>query len=162
MTIVTHSADETRFLGEQLGQLLQPGDIVLLHGDLGAGKTTLTQGMAQGLGITDPVQSPTFTLVHQYDRDDAPFIHLDLYRLDKPDELESIGYDDLMNLDDAIVVMEWPERAGDNLPESYLLIHLEPTGPDERTLTISAYPKDGPQARIVNALGELRAAEFSQ
>lgn len=155
ISIVTRSAAETQAWGERLGRLLRPGDVVLLHGDLGAGKTTLTQGIALGLGIAGPVQSPTFTLVNEYESDETPLVHLDLYRLDGQDDLDSIGYDDLVALPDAVVVVEWPERAGDDLPESYLLVQFEQTGPDERTLTIRAVPANGPQARIVDEISRL-------
>jgi tRNA threonylcarbamoyladenosine biosynthesis protein TsaE len=142
------SEEETREFGAAFGRLLRPGDVVLLHGDLGSGKTTLTQGIAKGLGIEDYVQSPTFTLVAEHPGqsktgDPLTLYHLDLYRLDDPAELDSFGYEDLVTQSDGVVVVEWPERAGSVLPENYLLIVIETSGPDERQLSIQAIPSEG-------------------
>ncbi len=124
-------------LGVALGERLRLGDVVLLHGDLGAGKTTLAQGIARGLGVTGPVQSPTFTLVAEYDArlaDGSParLYHLDLYRLTDPAELESIGYETYIAPADGVTLVEWPERAGAELPERYLLITITHDGPARR------------------------------
>jgi tRNA threonylcarbamoyladenosine biosynthesis protein TsaE len=155
LNIVSRSEEETRTLGATIGHLLQPGDVVLLHGDLGSGKTTLTQGIAKGLGIDDYVQSPTFTLVAEHSGhggDGHKLYHLDLYRLTNPDELESFGYEDLVTQSDGVVVVEWPERAGDILPDEYLLVIIDPMGPGERLLTIQSAPFHGPERRIVEGL----------
>jgi tRNA threonylcarbamoyladenosine biosynthesis protein TsaE len=143
--ITSASADQTRTIGERLARVLEPGDVLLLHGDLGSGKTTLTQGIAHGLGITDYVQSPTFTLVAEHDgigQDGAPIrlYHLDLYRLGGEEELDSIGFDDYLAPTDGISVIEWPERAAHRLPDTYLLIRLESLGPDRRRLTLTTTP----------------------
>src|SRR5688572_8679462 len=127
--IETASADETRAFGERLAHHLRAGDVLLLQGDLGAGKTTLTQGIARGLGIDDYVQSPTFILVAEYDgraADGSPLrlYHLDLYRLADAADLESFGFGDYLEPVDGVSVIEWPERAADELPETYLLIRL--------------------------------------
>ena len=124
-------------LGVVLSERLRPGDVVLLHGDLGAGKTTLAQGIAQGLGIAGPVLSPTFTLVAEYDArlaDGSParLYHLDLYRLTDAAELESIGYEAYIAPADGVTLVEWPERAGDHLPERYLLITIAHDGAARR------------------------------
>jgi tRNA threonylcarbamoyladenosine biosynthesis protein TsaE len=133
--------------------------VLLLHGDLGAGKTTLTQGIAAGLGIEEPVQSPTFILVseHPENRRGVPLFHLDLYRLDGAD-LESTGWEDLIARTDALVVVEWPERAADWLPESYLLIQLEQTGPDLRRLIVEAFPEGNGLAGTIEHLQRLPQA----
>lgn len=151
------SADETRAIGATLGRLLHPGDVVMLHGDLGSGKTTLTQGIAKGLGIDEVVQSPTFTLVAEHDGqtpagERLTLYHLDLYRLDDPDELESLGYEDLVRQRDSVVVVEWPERAGGILPDDYLLIGIEPSDPGERVLAIQAFPPDGQARSLLDRL----------
>lgn len=137
---------ETRAIGEELAAGLRGGDIVLLSGDLGAGKTELTKGIAVGLGVTDLVQSPTFALVDEHP---APalgpagkLVHLDLYRLDSS-ELDGIGWDDLMASDDNVVVVEWAERAADRLPERYLLVELSVTGPDSRDIRIARSAEPG-------------------
>ena len=133
----TGSTDETRQVGRELARSLEGGDIVLLHGDLGAGKTTLTKGIADGLGVSEEIQSPTFTMVAEYP---APNLgragwlaHIDLYRLSGTDDLDSIGLDELLNRDDAVVVVEWPERAGNVLPGARLLVQIAGDG-GQRTI----------------------------
>jgi tRNA threonylcarbamoyladenosine biosynthesis protein TsaE len=148
LRFTSKSEEETREFGAAFGRLLRPGDVVLLHGDLGSGKTTLTQGIAKGLGIEDYVQSPTFTLVAEHPGqsktgDPLTLYHLDLYRLDDPAELDSFGYEDLVTQSDGVVVVEWPELAGSILPDNYLLIVIETSGPDERQLSIQAIPSEG-------------------
>lgn len=136
-TFFSISAEETRAIGERIGRKLETGDVLLLHGDLGAGKTTLTQGIALGLGIREPVQSPTFTLVAEHPaRDGLTLYHLDLYRLTDPSEVESFGYEQYLEAADGVTVVEWPERAPDWLPERYLLIELSISGQDRRTITV--------------------------
>jgi tRNA threonylcarbamoyladenosine biosynthesis protein TsaE len=115
--------------GSELAATLAPGDVLLLHGDLGAGKTTLTRGLAQGLGVPDPIQSPTFSIVAEHPAvtttgEPVTLYHLDLYRLDDPGELEGLGYDRYLAPMDGISVIEWPERAGDWLPERFWLIQI--------------------------------------
>lgn len=128
-------------LGLGLAAELQSGDVLLLHGDLGAGKTTLMQGIAAGLQVSEAVQSPTFGLAAEYDGMTADgstvrLHHLDLYRLDTPAELEGLGFDRYVEPDDGITVIEWPERAIGWLPERYLLVSIAYAGPDDRSVTI--------------------------
>lgn len=146
-TVVSHDPDETRAFGEQLAPILRPGDVILLHGDLGAGKTTLTQGIARGLGITGPVQSPTFTLVAEHDghaSDGTPLrlYHLDLYRLGGVDALEAIGFDDLLAPSEGVSIIEWPERADAWLPDAYVLITIDMSSDGSRRFTVSTSPQD--------------------
>jgi tRNA threonylcarbamoyladenosine biosynthesis protein TsaE len=155
---VTESAEQTQTLGARLGRLLHPGDIVLLHGDLGAGKTTLTQGIAEGLGVREQVQSPTFTLVAEHagqtaEGEPITLYHLDLYRLVGEEDLDSFGWEHYLAPPDGVSVVEWPERAGSWLPEEYLLVRLEPEGADRRRVTIEAIPPNG---RMVALVAELR------
>ena len=96
MQITTHSADETQALGTKLAKRLQPGDVIAFFGDLGAGKTALTRGIAQGLGITDIVTSPTYTIVNEYLTGRLPLFHFDMYRLGSSDELFDIGWEDYL------------------------------------------------------------------
>jgi tRNA threonylcarbamoyladenosine biosynthesis protein TsaE len=109
----------------------------MLHGDLGAGKTTLAQGVAEGLGVESPVQSPTFTLVREHQAREMMFYHLDLYRLDSPDELEDIGYETYIDPADGVSLIEWPERAGDWLPAVFTMVQIDHLGGDRRKVNIS-------------------------
>lgn len=142
MTVVrfeTASAEETRALGARIAAHLRPGDVVLLHGDLGAGKTTLTQGIAAALGAARPAQSPTFALVADAPLPDGTTLrHIDLYRLESVEELDDLGFEESIGDPEAIVVVEWPERAIGLLPESYLLVELTPAGADRRRIDIRA------------------------
>ena len=133
LTLRTAGPDQTRAVGAALGRLLEAGDVVLLHGDLGAGKTTFTQGLARGAGTDEIVNSPTFILVNEY-RGRIPIYHADLYRLDDPEEVRAL---DLAGatLDGALVV-EWPERGEGLLPDEHLLVHLLYLGPEERELRL--------------------------
>jgi tRNA threonylcarbamoyladenosine biosynthesis protein TsaE len=130
------SPEEMQRLGERIAEDLRLGDVLMLHGDLGAGKTTLTQGIAAGLGIEGPVQSPTFTLVREHRGHELTLYHLDLYRLSDPDELESVGYEVYLDPPDGVSVIEWPERAGDWLPDRFRLLHIDHLGGDRRRVTI--------------------------
>lgn len=142
----TGSAEETAAIGRVIGGWLREGDVVLLHGDLGAGKTVLAKGIAAALRVDAVVASPSFALVNEYDAGLAAHVsriaHLDLYRLSGEDDLVSIGYDDLIAPTDSVTLVEWPERAGDDLPAHYLLVEIETLGPDRRSLRISGWPAD--------------------
>ena len=138
-------AGAMRELGRDIGRELGPGDIVLLHGDLGAGKTTLTQGIAEALGVPGVTQSPTFTLVTEHPAtlasgEDVTLYHLDLYRLDDPEELGDIGWDEMIAPAKDVTVVEWPERAGDWLPEHYTLVSIAYIDPDTREVTFRRVP----------------------
>jgi tRNA threonylcarbamoyladenosine biosynthesis protein TsaE len=133
----TRGADETHALGRRIGALLRAGDVVVLDGELGSGKTVLAKGIAVGLGITEPVVSPTFTLVREYDAP-TPLVHVDVYRLDHLQELHDLGFDDLVG-GDAITVVEWGNRVSALLPGDRLDVLLEPgSDDDDRTLSIDA------------------------
>ncbi len=149
----SRSPEQTRRLGERLGQLLRPGDTLCLQGDLGAGKTTFVQGLAQGWGSRTPVSSPTFVLVNQYDRPDGvPLYHLDTYRLQNALEAEILGLDDM--LAEGALVIEWPEKILSALPVDRMWITIEHL-PDEaqRQLHFS-----GQGARAAALLDALRPA----
>ncbi len=133
------SSEAMQELGREIAQRLRIGDVVLLHGDLGAGKTTLAQGVAEELGIASPVQSPTFTLVREHDGSGMKFYHLDLYRLESPDELEDIGYETYIEPVDGVSLIEWPERAGDWLPDRFLLVEIDHLGGDRRRATFTTH-----------------------
>ena len=147
-TLVSNSAEMTEQIGEALGRILQPGDVVALIGDLGAGKTCMTRGIARGLGIADPVTSPTFILVAEYRTARGfPFYHADCYRLGDAAvaEAESIGLDEMME-GSGVAVVEWAERIDRLLPDDTLRIELVATDDLERSLALHA---GGPRARLM-------------
>jgi tRNA threonylcarbamoyladenosine biosynthesis protein TsaE len=121
--------------GERFGKSAPVPLVVTITGDLGAGKTTLVQAICRGYGVTDEVTSPTFALVHQYSAARSPVFHLDLYRLESAGELTNIGWDEIM-AENALVLIEWPERAGDRIPHLHVPISLQhlPHEPSRRLL----------------------------
>jgi tRNA threonylcarbamoyladenosine biosynthesis protein TsaE len=127
----TYNMAQTELLGEKLGGLLKPGDIVALTGDLGAGKTAFTRGVGRGLGINDDITSPTFTIINVYDGS-KPLAHMDAYRLKGPEEMANIGFDDFLS--GYVVVIEWAERIIPLLPEEILWIEIKTI--DEKTREI--------------------------
>lgn len=130
---ISHHPTETRQFGVQLGQLVQSGDVILLYGNLGAGKTHFTQGIAEGLGITGAVRSPTFTLVNEYQEGRLPLYHIDLYRLSGDSDIATIGLDDYFD-EEGIVVVEWPEKGQTWLPTDALHIYITHLSDDARAL----------------------------
>lgn len=140
-SFATHSPDETLHLGKTLGSLLQPGDIITLNGDLGAGKTCLTGGVGRGLHIQGRVKSPSFTLVNEY-QGRVKLYHMDVYRLDSPAEVNELGFDEYFYGDGAVLV-EWGQRIKDFLPEQRLdiLIDKNPTDEDTRDITLVPHGK---------------------
>lgn len=138
MRVRTRSVDETRSLGSALAALLQPGDLLLLVGDLGAGKTALAQGIAAGLGVTEPVVSPSFTIVREYEAR-IPLVHVDVYRLGRLQELHDIGFDELLD-GERVVLVEWGDAIATALPGDRLVVRLEP-GPtdDDRNVSLTPY-----------------------
>lgn len=125
--------------GRAFGATLKAPAFITLEGELGAGKTTLVQAIADGIGVTDAVTSPTYSLVHSYTSPRGPVHHLDLYRLRDPSQLPQLGWDDLLR-DSGIVLVEWPERAGRELPLARITIALAHVAerPDLRRLTWTA------------------------
>jgi tRNA threonylcarbamoyladenosine biosynthesis protein TsaE len=121
--------------GERLGRAATTPLVVTITGELGAGKTTLTQAICRGFGVADEVTSPTFNLVHRYSSPRGAAYHLDLYRLKSPDELTNIGWDEIV-ASDALVLIEWPERAADQIPRNHIPISLQhlPEDPSRRLL----------------------------
>ena len=113
----TGSRDETIALGERLGRALRAGDVLVLTGDLGAGKTQLTKGIAAGMGVTDDVTSPTFTIEMVYQGAEMPLYHFDLYRLDDPDQLEDTGIFDVLGAD-GVCSIEWGEQFADEIGDA--------------------------------------------
>ena len=136
MQITTHSADETQALGQRLAKRLLPGDVIAYFGDLGAGKTALTRGIAQGLGVTDLVTSPTYTMVNEYLTGRIPLFHFDMYRLGSSDELFDIGWEDYLARG-GVCAVEWSENVEDALRDAiHITIEKDPLEPDTRRITI--------------------------
>ncbi len=129
----THSPLETRALGERLAHQLQAGDVLLLWGDLGAGKSELTRGIAAGLGIAGPVASPSFTILNVYEDGAVPLYHFDWYRLDSVEELYELGMDEYLG-GNGVAVVEWPARCPEAIPTTRLDIRLTYVGENERDI----------------------------
>ena len=136
--IETENPEETFALGQKIGRAATPGQVYTLIGDLGVGKTVFTQGVASGLGITEPVNSPTFTIVQVYEEGRLPFYHFDVYRIGDIEEMEEIGYDDYF-FGEGICLIEWAELIKEILPENRISITIEKDlsrGFDYRRITI--------------------------
>lgn len=136
--IESHSAEETFALGEKIGQTVQKGTVFTLNGDLGVGKTVFTQGVAKGLGIEGPVNSPTFTIVQIYDQGRLPFYHFDVYRIGDVSEMDEIGYEDYF-YGDGVCLIEWASLIEEIIPEHITSITIEKDlekGFDYRKITI--------------------------
>jgi tRNA threonylcarbamoyladenosine biosynthesis protein TsaE len=135
MEIVSTAPEQSFSFGRQLGQLLQEGSVLCLIGDLGAGKTLLVQGIAQGLGLNEEITSPTFTVMNVYEGT-IPVYHFDLYRLESPEQLVDIGFDEYTNAG-GIAIIEWPDKFPGFMPDSYLRIELIKTGDNDRLIKVS-------------------------
>lgn len=136
MQITTHSADETQALGKKLAESLRPGDVIAYFGDLGAGKTAFTRGIAEGLGVLEQVTSPTYTIVNEYLSGRLPLFHFDMYRLGSSDELFDIGWEDYLARG-GVCAVEWSENVEDALRDAiHITIEKDPLEPDTRRITI--------------------------
>ena len=132
----TNSPAETRLLGECLAHLLQPGDVLLMLGDLGAGKSELTRGIAKGLGVTSTVASPSFTILNVYDEGRVPLYHFDWYRLNDVEELYEMGMEEYLG-GDGVAVVEWPSQCPEAIPETCLEVRITPVSETEREITLT-------------------------
>jgi tRNA threonylcarbamoyladenosine biosynthesis protein TsaE len=141
LDIISHSAEQTRRLGVRLGKVLQPGDIICLSGDLGAGKTVFSAGIGKGWGAKTRLTSPTFNLVHEHKRDDGQRLyHLDCYRLHGGQDADSVGLDDILDGRN-VAILEWPEHIEDVLPKERLWVELRITEPNRRNFVFEATGK---------------------
>ncbi len=131
--MISGSAEETRRMGEDLAQAMRPGDVILLRGTLGAGKSELTRGIARGLGVTETVTSPSFTILNVYESGRIPLYHFDWYRLESAEELYELGMDEYLT-GDGVAVVEWPEQCEEAVPETALEIRIRPTGEETREI----------------------------
>lgn len=136
MQIQTHSPEETEAVGRKLAAQLQPGDVLAYYGDLGAGKTAFTRGLASGLGVIETVTSPTYTIVDEYLSGRLPLFHFDMYRLGSADELFDIGWEDYLARG-GVCAVEWSENVEDALRDAiHITIEKDPLEPDTRRITI--------------------------
>lgn len=120
----TNSAQETFALGKRMGEAANAGELYALYGDLGVGKTVFAQGFGAGLGITEPLASPTFTILKEYDEGRLPLYHFDVYRIEDPDEMDEIGYYDKLD-GDGVCLIEWPSQIEEILPREMIRITIE-------------------------------------
>ena len=138
MTIETNSEQETYAYGSSLARQAVPGQVFALVGDLGVGKTVLTKGLAAGLGVTEPVSSPTFTILQEYEEGRLPFYHFDVYRIADPEEMDEIGYEDYF-YGDGVCLVEWANLIRELMPEHTVWITIEKDlnrGFDYRRITV--------------------------
>lgn len=133
MRFISHSVAQTQQLGGILAQQLQPGDVLLMLGDMGVGKSEFTRGLARGLGVTGYVTSPTFTILQVHDEGRMPLYHFDWYRLSDVEELYELSMDEYL-YGDGISVIEWPSRAEEAIPDTYLQVELIPVGDEDRVI----------------------------
>lgn len=155
LDFISHSEAQTRRLGARLASLLNPGDVLALTGELGTGKTRWVQGVCRGLDVADPVNSPTFTLVNEYDGR-YPVYHIDLYRLDQSSEVLSFGLEDYL-YGTGITLIEWAERAGDFLPVDYLAVELHHLEDTKRRIVLTSHGQ-----RFNNVLASFKETAFSK
>lgn len=147
---ITHSPEETISLAEKIGRLLKAGDCIAYYGDLGAGKTTFTRGLAVGMGLPDEVSSPTFAIVNEYHgKDKITLYHFDMYRIGNSDELETTGFYDYP-LDESVFAVEWSENIEDAFPENVIRIKISRIDDDARKITIITAEGDERFAYIGN------------
>lgn len=136
LDLISHSPEQTQRIGSRLGALVRPGDMICLSGEMGAGKTMFSSGFGLGWGAFEPLVSPTYTIVHQHQREADPTLlyHLDCYRLNDADDADSIEFDDLLD-SRAVLLIEWPEKILTRLPAERLWIRMKPVDATHRTLS---------------------------
>ena len=132
MQYITNSPGETEAIGAALGNIIKPGTVIAYRGDLGAGKTAFTRGLARGLGCTEIVTSPTYTIVNEYLGGRIPLFHFDMYRIEDEDSLDSIGFYDYFGR--GVIITEWSENIPWALPEHYIKVTIEKRGDDARRI----------------------------
>jgi tRNA threonylcarbamoyladenosine biosynthesis protein TsaE len=159
LDFISHSAAQTIRIGQRLGELLRQGDLVMLLGDFGTGKTHLIKGIAQGLGSTDLVNSPSFVLINQYragtQHGSMPIYHADLYRIEDPDELIGIGIEEAWS-GDGVCLIEWAEQAGGRLPQEHLAIYLQHLSETKRVIRFEPHGR-----RYEDVVAEFKKIAFA-
>lgn len=135
LTFRTKTPEETIELGRKIGKLLKKGDILAMQGTLAAGKTTITKGIADSLGVSDTITSPTFCLISEYEGK-MPLYHMDVYRLEGTDDFENLGTEDML-YGEGVSIIEWSEKIMDALPKKTIILKLEPQDDGSRIITIN-------------------------
>ncbi len=153
--IITKTPQELEYLGSRMAQLVQPGDFIALDGDLGAGKTLLTQGMAKGLEVSEEIVSPTFTIIHEYETGRLPLYHMDVYRLKQPEEMYDLGYEEYF-YGEGVTVVEWAQIIEPLLPDEYLAMEIVVV-PEGRELRFVPHG-----ARYERLIEELTGCDYSK
>lgn len=153
--IITKTPQELAYLGKRMAQLAQPGDLFALDGDLGAGKTLWTQGLAQGLEIGEAITSPTFTIIHEYESGRLPLYHMDVYRLKQPEELYDLGYEEYF-YGAGVTVVEWAQIVAALLPDTYLGMEIAVV-PEGREIRFSPHG-----VRYEHMIEELTGCDYSK
>ena len=138
ITLKTNTTEETIELGRKIGRLLTKGDVIAMQGTLAAGKTTITKGIAESLGVTDTITSPTFCLISEYSGK-MPLYHMDVYRLDGGEDFINLGTDDMI-YGDGVSIIEWSEKIMDELPKKTIILKLEPQEDGSRIIAIENWP----------------------
>ena len=139
--LVTNSANDTIEFGKSVARAVEKGAVISLVGDLGAGKTTFTKGVARGLGIMDNVTSPTFTILNEYVGEEKKLYHFDFYRIEDPDELVELGFEDYFPSADGLTIVEWAEKAPSVLPKKFYQITFEKIDDDKRKIVFEEIEK---------------------
>ena len=152
MMIETNSPEETYAFGKKLGMEAQAGQVYCLNGDLGVGKTVFTQGFAAGLGIQEPVNSPTFTIVQEYDDGRLPLYHFDVYRLGEAEEIYEVGYEDYLN-SNGILLIEWANIIESELPKEYIEVKLNYHGEDTREVELRYIGNEAKEKEMLEYVG---------
>lgn len=139
--LITNSANDTIEFGKSVARAVEKGAVISLVGDLGAGKTTFTKGVARGLGIMDNVTSPTFTILNEYVGEEKRLYHFDFYRIEDPDELVELGFEDYFPSTDGLTIVEWVEKAPSVLPKKFYQITFEKIDDDKRKIVFEEIEK---------------------
>lgn len=139
--LITNSANDTIEFGKSVARAVEKGAVISLVGDLGAGKTTFTKGVARGLGIMDNVTSPTFTILNEYVGEEKRLYHFDFYRIEDPDELVELGFEDYFPSTDGLTIVEWVEKAPSVLPKKFYQITFEKIDDDKRKIVFEEIVK---------------------
>lgn len=138
LEFITHSAEETIALGEKIGNLLEPGDVIAMQGTLAAGKTTITKGIAKSLNVTETITSPTFCLISEYEGK-MPLYHMDVYRLDGGEDFINLGTDDMI-YGNGVSIIEWSEKVMEELPKKTIILSITPLENTSRKITLENWP----------------------
>ncbi len=135
MTFLTKSSEQTIELGRKIGKLLKPGDVIAMSGTLAAGKTTITKGIAESLGVKDNVTSPTFCLISEYEGEKMPLYHMDVYRLDGEEDFLNLGVEEFL-YGNGVCIIEWSEKVKNALPKKTIYMNITPNQDSSRTINI--------------------------